>query len=427
MLWDVFCRVIDNYGDVGVCWRLAADLGRRGHTVRLWLDDPRALDWMAPDGAAGVSTHPWQDDTPWPDPGDVVIEAFGCDPPAPFVAAMAARSPAAPVWINLEYLSAQAYVERSHALASPQWHGPGAGLVKHFFYPGFTTATGGLLREPGLLDACAQFDADHWLARYGWAAQPGEQVVSLFCYQNACLPHWLEGWTEQPTLLLVTPGLAAAQVAHWLQARGASGATGPWPASPVEVGQLRLIGLPALPQTEFDHLLWSCDLNLVRGEDSFVRAQWAGRPFIWQIYPQHDGAHVAKLDAFLELHLADPDGDAAQVSAHKETPGRPKFPCPPRGAGWAQPGPGGAHKETPGRPKFPWPPRGAGRAQPGPGGTHKRWWQQWNGLAPAQGPAPSASPTWAAQARGWRDKLAAQTDLTTRLIDFVQLQTLKAR
>ncbi|MDB5942884.1 MAG: hypothetical protein JWQ13_2450, partial [Ramlibacter sp.] len=45
--------------------------------------------------------------------------------------------------------------------------------------------------------------------------------------------------------------------------------------------------------------LWSCDFNFVRGEDSQVRALWAGRPFAWQIYPQHDDAHHAKLHAFL--------------------------------------------------------------------------------------------------------------------------------
>ena len=30
MLWDLFCRVIDNHGDLGVCWRLARDLAARG-------------------------------------------------------------------------------------------------------------------------------------------------------------------------------------------------------------------------------------------------------------------------------------------------------------------------------------------------------------------------------------------------------------
>ena len=47
-------------------------------------------------------------------------------------------------------------------------------------------------------------------------------------------------------------------------------------------------------------MLWACDLNLVRGEDSLVRALWAGRPLLWQLYPQHDQAHHAKLEAFLD-------------------------------------------------------------------------------------------------------------------------------
>jgi uncharacterized repeat protein (TIGR03837 family) len=57
--------------------------------------------------------------------------------------------------------------------------------------------------------------------------------------------------------------------------------------------------IPFLPQDRYDQLLWACDVNFVRGEDSFVRAQWAGRPFVWHIYPQDEGAHWVKLAAFL--------------------------------------------------------------------------------------------------------------------------------
>jgi uncharacterized repeat protein (TIGR03837 family) len=64
--------------------------------------------------------------------------------------------------------------------------------------------------------------------------------------------------------------------------------------------QLSIAYLPYLTQTNYDELLWSCDLNFVRGEDSLVRALWAGAPLVWHIYPQHDGAHHAKLDAFLD-------------------------------------------------------------------------------------------------------------------------------
>ena len=57
MKWDLFCRVVDNFGDVGVCWRLAADLAQRGEQVRLWIDDASALTWMALQGARGVKMH----------------------------------------------------------------------------------------------------------------------------------------------------------------------------------------------------------------------------------------------------------------------------------------------------------------------------------------------------------------------------------
>ncbi len=282
LLWDIFCRVIDNHGDLGVCWRLARDLATRGERARLWVDDAAALSWMAPerpDRRHGVEICAWPETEVAAIPGDVVIEAFGCEPPAFFVARMAAQQPA-PQWINLEYLSAEDYVERSHGLASPQFHGPGAGLVKHFFYPGFTPSTGGLLREPGLLERIANFDGPAWLAARGWAPEEGERVVSLFAYANERLPVLLAALAEQPTLVLACPG----PLQHQITARP----------------NLRTIALPYLAQDDYDRLLWACDLNFVRGEDSFVRAQWAGKPFVWHIYPQpEDNAHHAKLEAFM--------------------------------------------------------------------------------------------------------------------------------
>jgi len=282
MLWDIFCRVIDNHGDLGVCWRLARDLVARGEQARLWVDDASALAWMAPersDRRHGVEVHHWPEPGVEATPGEVVIEAFGCEPPAFFIARMAARHPA-PRWINLEYLSAEDYVERSHGLASPQFHGPGAGLIKHFFYPGFTPRTGGLLREPGMLDRNSAFAGPAWLAARGWAPEEGERVVSLFAYANTRLPDLLAALAGQPTLVLACPG----PLQQLITARPG----------------LRSIALPYLPQDDYDRLLWACDLNFVRGEDSFVRAHWAGKPFVWHIYPQDDNVHHAKLEAFME-------------------------------------------------------------------------------------------------------------------------------
>lgn len=282
MHWDVFCRVIDNFGDAGVCWRLAAELGRRGHRVRLWLDDPSPLAFMAPEGAPGVEVIAWQAPLPDLEPGDVVVEAFGCDPPPAFVERMALRRP---VWINLEYLSAEPYVERSHGLPSPQRNG----LVKWFFYPGFTPRTGGLIRERGLMAERRTFDAAAWRAAHGIQPWDFERVASLFCYDNPALPQLLARLARKPTLLLATPGAPQRQL----------------DALELPPG-LRVHRLPWLTQADYDRLLWSCDLNFVRGEDSFVRAQWAGVPFVWHIYPQHDGAHEAKLEAFLARFGASP-------------------------------------------------------------------------------------------------------------------------
>ena len=205
MRWDIFCKVIDNHGDAGVCWRLAAELAARGQAVRLWMDDLSMLQWMAPQGAPGVEPLAWSDPAPERTPGDVVIEAFGCDPPPSFVARMA-KLPAPPAWLNLEYLSAEPYVERSHGLPSPVMHGPGAGLVKHFFYPGFSPRTGGLLRERDLPARRAAFDRAAWLRQWGIEAA-GARVISLFCYEPAALPELLRQLTEaaQPTELLGRP------------------------------------------------------------------------------------------------------------------------------------------------------------------------------------------------------------------------------
>lgn len=315
--WDVFCRVVDNFGDIGVCWRLCADLGARGHTVRLWVDDTAPLRWMAPGALEGswpgVQVLDWersQDAALLASlvPADVWVEGFGCEIATEFIAVRADFTRATgqiahniPVWINLEYLSAERYVERSHGLASPVMRGPAKGWTKYFFYPGFSTRTGGLLREADLLQRHQVFaqggGRSGWLARHGiaWA---GEQLVSLFCYEPAALAALLAQLdaAPTPTLLLVSAGRARKAVQTILAQRAAENAAG----VDRPFHRLRVAYLPPLSQSDFDQLLWACDLNFVRGEDSLVRALWAGKPLVWQIYPQDDAAHVHKLNAFLD-------------------------------------------------------------------------------------------------------------------------------
>jgi uncharacterized repeat protein (TIGR03837 family) len=310
--WDIFCQVIDNFGDIGVSWRLACQLAQRGQQVRLWLDDASALAWMAPQGHAGVQVRAWTDSSPQMGqdvPGDVLIEAFGCTINPAWVVSGTARAQPAPRWINLEYLSAEAYVARSHGLASPVLSGPAAGLTKWFFYPGFTDLTGGLLRGADAQQRRALVDASDWLAQQGLTdpqLAPPEQTVSLFCYEPRVLPGYLHQLAQGPqrTQLLVTAGRASAAVHHELQSDlrfEKDIKPNQSLDSSLSISDfLNIHFLPSYSQTDYDHLLNCCDLNFVRGEDSLVRALWAGKPFVWHIYPQDDGAHAAKLDAFLD-------------------------------------------------------------------------------------------------------------------------------
>ena len=298
--WDIFCKVIDNYGDIGVCWRLSADLASRGEQVRLWVDDASALAWMAPAGCAGVQVMLWREPfrNPGLAPGDILVEAFGCDIPFEFVAdyaiAIKAGHPACS-WVNLEYLSAESFAQRSHGLASPVMHGPATGLTKHFFYPGFTGASGGLLREADLASRQAVFIREDWLANMGIPFN-GERLISLFCYEPPALKALLDQLATDPvpTRLLVTCGRAKNAVLDHFQRESSL-----LPMNNIE-SMLLISYLPMLTQRQFDELLWASDLNFVRGEDSLVRSIWAGKPFVWQIYPQHDDAHHAKLNALLD-------------------------------------------------------------------------------------------------------------------------------
>ncbi|MGB6103463.1 MAG: elongation factor P maturation arginine rhamnosyltransferase EarP [Pusillimonas sp.] len=315
--FDIFCRVVDNFGDIGVCWRLARQLARMPgqRAVRLWVDDlhsfsriePRLDPYRDPPPIDGVELVHWTSPAPDLAPHDVAIEAFGCDPPVRFIERMACGDC---LWINLEYLSAEPWVESCHAMPSLQANG----VRKAFFFPGFTPRTGGLLREPGLLSDRDAWLADprqrtHLLRKTGLpepqiallqkADLPGLKMtpppnrarqIVLFSYPDAPADSLLDVLSEQavPTVIMVPAGVCPAL------ARGQQGAA-------------YVHEMPFVAQADFDRLLWSSDLNCIRGEDSLVRAIWAGKPLLWHIYPQDGDAHMKKLAAWLALAPVGPE------------------------------------------------------------------------------------------------------------------------
>ncbi len=300
---DIFCRVVDNFGDVGVAWRLARQLSVEHLVrVRLVIDDlksmhvlvPEVIDERALQLVDGVEIVAWRESTRIDNPAALVIEAFACDLPADFLAAMAVMSQR-PTWINLEYLSAEPWVAAHHLLPSPH---PALPLTKHFYFPGFTAGTGGLLRENSLIVAREAVPFPSHAHRQG---------ILIFGYDNAPVEALFDVVTQDGNAFAIdiVEGRLLDKLQH---RRGVPGNNAP-NGAPV----LAFQKVPFLPIAAFDALLWQHDILFVRGEDSFVRAQWAARPFIWQAYPQAESAHLAKLNAFLDLYCEQLDAPAAQA------------------------------------------------------------------------------------------------------------------
>lgn len=373
--WDVFCSVVDNYGDIGVCWRLSRQLvAEHGLRVRLWVDDLAAFRRICPEidpgqsmqESKGVEVHGWSAHFADVQPADVVIEAFACDLPESYIRAMAAR-PSKPCWINLEYLSAENWVGECHGLASPS---PRLPLTKHFFFPGFTADTGGVLLERDLEKRRRLFQQDEEAQAAFWdeaclPAPHGDEIrLSLFCYPGSRVEELFALWREEgPVTCLVPEGIAGEAIASYF------GQPAPAAGGGLHRGSLEVRILPFLDQERYDQLLWACDGNFVRGEDSFMRAQWALRPMVWQPYPQAEGTHLHKQEAFLDLYCVGlPEGTAAAIRAFWTA--------------WS---------------------RGEGMAKAWP-----HFWSQQVGLA--------------RHAEAWASKLRNQGDLATKLVQFCENQ-----
>ncbi len=348
---DIFCRVIDNYGDIGVCWRFAKDLHHilhtyttqkehnkytnksllhtlfhpdthQAHPIRLWVDDLQSfakiepalkhyIDALPRDSNSspictyikGIEIRHWQaaamnawlhDHQAPLIPAPIVIEAFGTDLDDAFIQAMRGHTH---YWFNLEYLSAEDWVEGFHGQASPQANG----VPKYFFFPGFTDKTGGLIREEGLitrLDAFSSSAKTAWLAHHisphvAQAYQEGARFIHLFCYPSAPFASLVEALCDiyaidkRPTVLLLAHGVLPNAEDLCYAYRQQSHA------------DIRLVRFAFMPQEQFDYLLQVADINIIRGEDSFVRAIWSGKPFIWHIYEQQEDTHFDKLNAWL--------------------------------------------------------------------------------------------------------------------------------
>ena len=304
----LFCTVIDNFGDIGVSWRLAQELRQRlGWQVHLWLDNLAALQAIAPDVPAalpcvhqGIRLHAWQearhadlDNAPAP---DLLIETFACTLPPDVHAVIQAHRP---VWLNWEYLSAEDWAIRTHTMPSLQANG----CEKYFWQMGFVPESGGLLREA---DYVEQMDAfKQRLPENTPSLKTAALHIFAFGYAGDVWPKWATALAEQEREIVLHCAGKPLQtsLSAWGNVSGSLKTENSNDAPPTRtLGSLKIINQDFVPQARFDRALWAADVLIVRGEDSFVRAQLAGKPFFWHIYPQAEAAHLDKLAAFWHTH-----------------------------------------------------------------------------------------------------------------------------
>lgn len=290
---DIFCNVIDNYGDAGVCLHLARTLAQSHYDVRLFCNNMQVLQAIAmrqDEDSPFLHFESWEKPLERYLPAQIVISAFSCR--LDQVTLNALRSHPSTININLEYLSAESWVESCHALPSPQ-----DGYQSYFFFPGFTDKTGGLNIDAKFVSACWQKQQEMRAAVISPFAlnTHKDRQISLFGYQNATvllLLHSLQR-SKRASKVTVFTGLALDNINELLQLDLHAGDT--W-----KYGKVTLHVSPMIPHEEYDQILLNSDFNLVRGEDSIVRAIHTGHPFLWQIYPQDEGTHLVKLRSFLE-------------------------------------------------------------------------------------------------------------------------------
>ena len=298
---DLFCRVIDNFGDAGIAWRLGLSLSREcGWNVRLIIDDVATLAAFVPQVDArrdeqtvdSIGIVRWNEDFERTigESADIVIEAFSCYLPNAYEEAIARANETRSVRVvALDYLTAESYAEESHGLLSPH---PRFGYPKTFVFPGFTPKTGGIIYEADLRERIQADRSRRQAILTDVGADPSHPfTLFFFTYPTTPVETFVRSLAAdpRPIQVVLAPGEASDTFERTYRELG----------SPEHV---RLVRAPMVPQSSFDGLLQSVDCALVRGEDSVMRAQLVGTPLLWTLYPQTEETHVVKLRAFARLY-----------------------------------------------------------------------------------------------------------------------------
>jgi uncharacterized repeat protein (TIGR03837 family) len=311
IICHLICKAIDFFGDIGVAWRIAKQLKADYDVeVHLLLDDLITAQKLIPSldtslkkqTINGIVIHYCdfsENSDSLPPPPLFVFNLFNIDLPYKYKSLIQSEKSK---YIAIEYLSAESWVDNFHLKPSID---PQSGLIKTFFYPGFTNQTGGLIREKNLplhREAFSQEQREEVIRSLN--GDPSFFSISLFYYPSQKIDIFLDlmEHMEKSIQFFMPQYLFDLLVTK------------------KSYQYIRIIPYQFLSHDDFDRLLWSCDLNFIRGEDSWIRALWAGKPFIWQPYIQENNIHLIKLKAFLKRYCETCNQELSEwlIKAHED-------------------------------------------------------------------------------------------------------------
>ncbi len=286
----ILCKVVDNFGDIGVCYRLASRLKQLEpsntislvvagldsfHNINNQIDENKPFQ-----NVDGLDIYDWNNAevcTPAFSEADgsrlsVILECFQCGRPD-WMEAILFKDASGKGGLNrtvqiimIDYLTAEKYAEDFHCLQSLT---RSAKVQKVNFMPGFTSATGGLIID----DAWAEL-----------LERNEHGPILFFMYDNEWLP-LAEALRDSGKTVLVGQGKGRNSFVE--------------ACSRAEMRDVEI--LPFMNQNEWDDMMKSCSALFIRGEESLSRACLSGIPFVWQAYPQTEEYQLVKMEALLNV------------------------------------------------------------------------------------------------------------------------------
>lgn len=302
---DIFCDVIDNYGDIGVVYRFSKEMKRifPKTRVRVILNKLEELikinkeatykEYQIINKIEYIFEDFFKKKFEEFGVSDIIIEAFGCNIFDEYIKLGKEQSK---LWINLEYLSGEKWIEDFHlnqSLINSKT------LKKIFYMPGFSEKSGGILideeflknreygknsKEKVLKDFFPDFNFNN------------KMIGTIFSYEKN-FENLLEilNKQEKETVLILMGEKTQKSFSKFFEKK-LIGDFLKWK----KYGKIYLYNARFFSQEEYDKIISAVDFNFTRGEDSIVRALLIGKPFLWHIYLQEDKVHMLKLRAFLD-------------------------------------------------------------------------------------------------------------------------------